>query len=136
RCQVRDDDADVLLLAGSRQKIRKRSGGDVGDRTTPHLLGIEIVEVGRHLIEQDEDGVATLKQFEPGVLIWGLGAPGPEGLELLAPAELVGDLAPEEVVGVIATVEGGDGSFVESRRINSSAAISLAKLRIPGQQTE
>ena len=116
RREVGDDDADVLLLARRRQQIGEGAGGDVGDRAVAHLLGVEVVEVGRHLVEQDEDRLVALEQLEPVLLVRRLRPAGPERLELIALAELVGDLAPEEVVGVVAAVEGGDAARCESDR--------------------
>ena len=56
--EVGDDDADVLLLAGSREQVGEGAGGDVGDGAVAHLLRVEVVEIRRHLVEQDEDGRA------------------------------------------------------------------------------
>ena len=75
-------------------------------------------------------------QLHPCRFVRRAGAVRPELGEHFRLAELVGDLAPEEVVGVISAVEGGGDGFVESRRVDSPAAILLAKLRILGQQTE
>ena len=55
RGEVGDDDADVLLLAGRGEQIGEGAGGDVGDGAVADLLRVEVVEVRRHLIEQDED---------------------------------------------------------------------------------
>ena len=96
RGEIGDDDADVLLLAGGRQQIGEGAGGDVGDGAVAHLLRVEVVEVGRHLVEQDEDGLIAFEELEPVLFVRRLGTAGPESLELLALAELIGDLAPEE----------------------------------------
>ena len=58
RGEVGDDDADILLLAGGREQVGEGARGDVGDRAVAYLLRVEVVEVGRHLVEQDEDGLA------------------------------------------------------------------------------
>ena len=55
RRQVGDDDADVLLLAGRREQVGEGPRGDVGDGAVADLLGVEVVEVRRHLVEQDQD---------------------------------------------------------------------------------
>ena len=52
-------------------------------------------------------GVSPSK-LQPVLFVWSLGAAGPEGFKLLAFAELVGNLTPEEVVGVVATIKGSD----------------------------
>ena len=108
RREVGDDDADVLLLARRREQVGEGAGGDVGDRAVAHLLRVEVVEVRRHLVEQDEDGLVALEELEPVLLVRRLGTAGPERLELIALAKLVGDLAPEEVVRVVAAVERRD----------------------------
>ena len=111
RREVGDDDADVLLLAGCREQVREGARGDVGDRAVANLLRVEVVEVGRHLVEQDENGLVAVEELEPVLLVRRLGTAGPERLELIALAELIGDLAPEEVVRIVATVERRDAAL-------------------------
>ena len=108
RREVGNDDADVLLLARRREQIGKGPRGDVGDGAVADLLRVEVVEVRRHLIEQNENRLIAIEELEPVLLIRGLGAACPERLELVALAELIGDLAPEEVVWIVAAVEGSD----------------------------
>ena len=81
--KVGDDDADVLLLAGGRQQVGEGARGDVGDGAIAHLLGVEVVEVRRHLIEQDEDGLVALEELEPVLFVRRLGPAGPERPELI-----------------------------------------------------
>src|SRR5262249_9504650 len=95
--KVRDHNADVALLAGSRDEVGKGTGGDVGNRAIPHFLCVEVVEIRGHLIEQNEDGLTAVKKLQPVLFVRGLGAAGPEGFKWLASAKLVGNLAPEEV---------------------------------------
>ena len=59
-------------------------------------------------------GVLAVKKLEPVLFVRSLGTAGPECFELLAFAKLIGDLAPKEVVRVVATVEGGDVGRLES----------------------
>ena len=119
--KVGHDDADVLLLAGRRQQVREGAGGDVGDRAIANLLRVEVVEVRRHLVEQDQDWIVALEELEPVLLVRRLGTAGPERLELIALAELVGDLAPEEVIRVVPAVERRDIGRVEGRRVRHPA---------------
>ena len=95
------------------------------------------MKVGRHLIEQDEDGLVALEELEPVLLVRRLGPAGPERLELVALAELVGDLAPEEMIGVVAAVEGGDVGRLEGVDAWSMPrAVSLAQFGMLGEQAE
>ena len=134
--EVGDDDADVRLLAGGREEVGEGAGGDVGDGAVAHLLRVEVVEVRRHLIEQDEDGLVALEELQPVLFVRRLGTAGPERLELLAFAELVGDLAPEEVVGVVAAVEGGDVGRAERLGVGHATAVLLAQCGMLRKQAE
>src|SRR5262249_26938290 len=57
-------------------------------------------------------------------------------VKLLTFAQLVGDLAPEEVVRVIATVEGGDVGHPEGLSIGEASTILLAQIRVFRQQAK
>ena len=57
-------------------------------------------------------GSFAFEELEPVLFIRGLGTARPEGLELLTLAELIGDLAPKEMVWVVAAVEGSEFSRV------------------------
>ena len=86
--EVGDDDADVLLLAGRGEQIREGARGDISDGAVAHFLGIEVVEVGRHLVEKDQDRLTAIEELQPVRLVRRLGAAGPERLELISLAEL------------------------------------------------
>ena len=60
--EVGNDHADVRLLAGGGQQVREGSGRDVGHGARADLLRGEVVEVGRHFIQQDEDGVSCRRR--------------------------------------------------------------------------
>ena len=94
------------------------------------------MEVGRHLVQQDQDGLVAVEEFEPILLVRCLGPAGPERLELLALAELIGDLAPEEMVRVVAAVEGRDVGGVEGIGVEHAAAVLLAQLGMLGEQAK
>jgi hypothetical protein len=134
--EVGDHHAEVGLLAGGRERVGEGARGDVGDRAVANLLGVEVVEVGRHLIEQDEDGLSAVKQRQPVLLIRSLGTIGLKRLELFALAELIGDCAPEAVVRVVAPTEGGDVGRVERLGVQAIAAMLQTQRRVLGQQTE
>lgn len=125
--KVRDHNADVLFLACSGQQVRKRAGRDVGDRAVADLLGVQVVEVRRHLIEENKNRLVALEELEPVLLVRCLGTTRPESPKLIALVELIGDLAPEEVIGVVAAIECGNGSGFKCRRVSSSAAVCLAE---------
>jgi hypothetical protein len=92
------------------------------------------VEVGRHLIQQDEDGPVTLKELQPVLFIRRLWARSPEGSELIPLAKLVGDFPPEVVVGTVPTVQGCDVSRIERDCVQIPTAVHLAKVLVPSQQ--
>ncbi len=54
--QVGNDDADVGFVFRSHEQIRKGGSYDVGDGTVPEGLRIVVVEIGRKLVKQYEDG--------------------------------------------------------------------------------
>ncbi len=134
--EVGDHDADVGLLAGRGEEVGERARGDIGDGPVADLLGIEVVKIRRHFIEQDEDGLVTFEELQPVLLLGRFGTGRPERLELVALAELVGDFAPEEVVGIIAAIEGGDVGDGERIGVADSAAVVLAKFGMPGEKAE
>ena len=136
RREVGDDDADILLLAGRREKIGEGASGDIGDRAVTHLLRVEIVEVGRHLVEQDENGMLALEELEPVLFVRGLRAARPERFELIPFAELVGDLAPKEVVGIVAAVESSDVGAPKGRGMGHPRAVCFSEAGMFGEQAE
>jgi hypothetical protein len=136
RREIGNDDANVFLLARRCQQVGEGARGDVRHRAVAHLLGVEVVEVRWHLIEQNENGLITLKELQPVLLVRRFGTARPECFELIPLAELVGDLAPEEVVWVIAAVEGGGISAREDEGVGHSRAICFTKRGVLGEQTE
>jgi len=77
-------------------------------------LGVEVVEIGRHLIEENKDRLTAFEELEPVLFVRGLGPTSPECLELISLAELTGNFPPEEIVGVVASVEGSDAGLLKS----------------------
>ena len=134
--QIRDDDADIALLAGGGEEVREGAGRDVGDGAVAHGLGVEIVEVRRHLVEEDQDRALTVEQLEPVLLVRRLRTRRLEVAECVALAELVGDLAPEEVVRAVAAVEGGDGGALERVDMLGARAVAISERRMFGQQAD
>ena len=66
----------------------------------------------------------------------GKGAGGDIGNGAISHAELIGNLTPEEVVGVVATVEGSDIGRLEVLGVGEAATILLAQYGVLRQQTE
>src|SRR5262249_39839001 len=62
--EIGNDDADVTLLAGGRDKVGKGADSDVRDSAVPYLLCVEVVEIRGHLVEQNEDGRAAVKEIQ------------------------------------------------------------------------
>src|SRR4029434_10601072 len=99
-------------------------------------LGSKRVEIRWHLIEQNEDRRAAIKKLQPVLFVWSLGDAGPEGFLWRAFAKLIGNLAPEEMVGVVATVESGDVGHLEGLGVGEATAVLLAQLGMLRKQAE
>ena len=93
--EVGDNDGDVLFLAGSAEHVGKGASHDVSDCTLAETLGDEVVEVGRHFIEEDEDRAGVIKKGKPVFFLRRPRAFGPETAEKLTSAQLGGDVALE-----------------------------------------
>ena len=78
----------------------------------------------------------SLEKLEPVLLVRSFWAACPESLELISFAELVSDLAPEEVVRTVAAVEGGDVGACEGRRVGHFRTVGLAEPGVLGEQAE
>src|SRR5437016_11041884 len=50
-----------------------------------------------HLVEENQDGLSSIKQLEPVFFIGSLGSAGPKISKLISFAELNGDLTPEKM---------------------------------------
>ena len=81
-------------------------------------------------------GCAAVKKLQPVLFVWSLGAAGPEGFKLLAFAKLVGDLAPKEVVGVVATVESSDVSHLEGLGVGEGRHNTAGAVWVLREQAE
>ena len=94
------------------------------------------MEIGRHLVEQDQDWTSTLEQFEPVLLVRGLRASRPESAEFVALSKLFGDLTPEEVIRVVAAIEGRDGGAFERVGVRYARGELPSQRRVLGQETK
>ena len=88
------------------------------------------MEVRRHLVEQDQDRSVAVEELDPVALAWRLGTGGPERRELLAFAELGGDLAPEEVLRAVSPVECCDVCRAEAAGCGDPACMRLPQLGV------
>src|ERR1019366_1173957 len=104
--EVGNNHTDVGLLAGGGQEVGECAGGDVRHGACADRAGGEVFEVGRHFIQQAEDGVFAFEQFGASPFLRGPPAGKPTILATGGPAELLGDVAPEEVRRAVAAVEG------------------------------
>jgi hypothetical protein len=128
--------ADIFLFAGGGQQVGKCAGGNIRDGAVSDLLGVKIVEIGRHLVKQDKDRLVSIEKLEPVFLVRGLGTAGPEGRKLICLAELIGDLSPEKMIGIIAAVESGDVSACKGYSLGHPTAVSFPKPRMFGKQSK
>ena len=81
-------------------------------------------------------GSLALEQLEPVLFVWGLRAARPERLELIPFSKLIGDLAPEEVVGIVAAVESGDVGAPKGRGMGHPRAVCFSEAGVFGEQAE
>ena len=105
----------LRFLPAAVSRSGESAQGDVRDGAVSHGLGVEVVEVRRHLVQKDEDRLLALEQMQPVGLIGRLRSGGPELPEQFALAELVGDRAPEELLRGVAPVERRDVRATRSR---------------------
>jgi len=130
RRQIGNHDADVFLFSRRRQQTGKGPRGDIGHGAITDLLSVEIVEVRRHFIQQDEDRLVAIEQLEPILLVGSFRPSGPKRLELISLVELIGDLTPKEVIRIVPAIERGGASALEGRSMWHSRAVSLAKFGV------
>ena len=102
-----------MLLTGRGEEVCEGARRDIGDRAVADLLRVKIVKIRRHLVEKDEDRSLTVEEVKPVLLIGCLRTGRPEFPKCVALAELLGNFSPEEVVGVVAPVKGGDSGAIE-----------------------
>ena len=133
RREVRDDDGHVCLLAGGRKHVGECAGGDIRHRPRPDLLRRQVMEVRRHLIQQNEDRT-LVEQLQPVLLVWCFRPVRPEVSELPRLAELLRNLTPKEMIRAVATIEGSDLGDAELLAVRDVRAVLLAKTGVLGQQ--
>ena len=138
RGEVGDHHADVaqLVAAHGDQQVGERRGGDRGQIGVADAPGRRVDEVGRQLVEHDEQGSA-LQQVDPGALS-GSGQRRVVVVEPLPLAELLGDGAPDAERRVALAAREGDHAHRPERGVRRvEAAHHLGPiLRMPGQQSE
>ena len=94
------------------------------------------MKIWRHLVEQDQDGLTAVEEIQPILFVGSFGSACPERSELFAFAELAGDIAPKEMIRVVASVERGGSRTPKRGRVERSPAVRFAKLRMFGEKAE
>ena len=102
--EVGDHDGAVWQFQRGAHQAGEAVDRHVGQRALAEYLRAGVVEIGRQFVKQDQ-GRLVPDDFLPLTLIDGLGAVRPIRLDGFCSPELGGDFAPDEVVGVVATVE-------------------------------
>src|SRR5690606_3346420 len=133
---IRDNDADVPLLARSREQVREGASCDVGYGAVAHFLRVEVVEVRRHLVEKNQDPLVASEKLDPILLIRCLRTRRPGRAELLTLAQLLSELAPEEGVRAVAAVEGRDRRSLGGAGMRNVRQVLRPQRRVLCQQTE
>jgi len=102
--EVGDHHAGARAAWKGVQQPFQRADGQVAERGRADRLALGHLEVARHLVEEDQDRVSA-KDFGPFIDAGGLGAVAPEGRHDVGLPELLGDVTPEQGVGVLEAAE-------------------------------
>ena len=91
------------------------------------------MEIGWHLVQQDEDRLVAFKEVEPIPFVRRFRAAVPKDTELFPLPQLVGDFTPEEVIGVVTAVESGNVGTAKGVGVGDAGGICLPQFRMSGQ---
>jgi hypothetical protein len=85
------------------------------------------VEVRRHLIEQNQDGIVALEEPEPVLFVRRLGTARPERFELISLVKLAGDLPQKKDGGLFRPLKAAMLALVKANAFGMAAQYLFRK---------